>query len=307
MERKKTYFNTLANYCDEYKKILLVGADNVTSKQMQNIRIALRGKASVLMGKNTMMTKAIRTILTKHPKLEKVLPHVKENIGFIFTNEEPATIRAILDANKVSAPARQGAISPVAVVIPAGPTPMEPTKTSFFQALSIATKITKGAIEIIADVHLLKVGDKVGSSEATLLQMLKIKPFFYGMNIFQIYDDGVVFEPSVLDLTEEDIVRKFSEGISNIAALSLAISYPTQASIPHLLAGAIKNVIAISVATDIEVAAAQKIKAYIADPSAFAVAAAPVASSSAAPAAASKPVVEEKPESEEEMGFGGLF
>ena len=39
---------------------------------MQQIRIALRGTAEVLMGKNTMMRKAIRGHLDSNPALEKV-------------------------------------------------------------------------------------------------------------------------------------------------------------------------------------------------------------------------------------------
>lgn len=62
-------------------------------------------------------------------------------------------------------------------------TGLGPEKTSFFQALSIATKISRGTIEILNKVHLIKVGEKVGASEATLLQMLKIFPFSYGLNI----------------------------------------------------------------------------------------------------------------------------
>ncbi|MFN9945103.1 MAG: hypothetical protein ACK56I_37110 [bacterium] len=41
---------------------------------------------------------------------------------------------------------------------------MGPEKTSFFQALSIPTKITKGTIEIISDVPLIKAGDRVSFS-----------------------------------------------------------------------------------------------------------------------------------------------
>ena len=37
----------------------------------QEIRIALRGKAIVLMGKNTMMRKAIRGHLEKNPELDR--------------------------------------------------------------------------------------------------------------------------------------------------------------------------------------------------------------------------------------------
>ena len=47
------------------------------------------------------------------------------------------------------APARAGAIAPVDVTIPAQVTSLGPEKTSFFQALQIPTKITRGTIEII--------------------------------------------------------------------------------------------------------------------------------------------------------------
>jgi large subunit ribosomal protein LP0 len=60
---------------------------------MQEIRIALRGKAVVLMGKNTMMRKAIRGHLEKNPDLERLLPHIKNNVGFVFTKEELTLVR----------------------------------------------------------------------------------------------------------------------------------------------------------------------------------------------------------------------
>ena len=68
--------------------------DNVGSKQMQQIRIALRGRAVVLMGKNTMMRKAIRGHLDNNPDLERLLPHIRGNIGFVFTKEELGALKA---------------------------------------------------------------------------------------------------------------------------------------------------------------------------------------------------------------------
>lgn len=70
---------------DEYPKCFIVGADNVGSQQMQQIRISLRGSSIVLMGKNTMMRKAIKDHLETNPALEKLLPHIKGNVGFVFT------------------------------------------------------------------------------------------------------------------------------------------------------------------------------------------------------------------------------
>ena len=58
----------------------LASIENIsTDKQMHEIRIALRGKAVVLMGKSTMMRKAIRGQLEKNPDTEMLLPHIKTN------------------------------------------------------------------------------------------------------------------------------------------------------------------------------------------------------------------------------------
>ena len=68
---------------------------------MQQIRVALRGKGVILMGKNTTIRKAIRGQLDKNPGLEKLLPYVKSNVGFVFTNADLPAIRDIIQANKV--------------------------------------------------------------------------------------------------------------------------------------------------------------------------------------------------------------
>merc|ERR1712045_996864 len=243
---KANYFIKIEKFFDEYDKCFIVCADNVGSLQMQQIRMSLRGKAEVLMGKNTMMRKAIRGMLDKHAELEKILPCIVGNVGFVFTSEDLNDIRDALLSNKVKAPARAGAIAPVDVIIPAQNTGLGPEKTSFFQALSIPTKIARGTIEIISDVHLISVGDKVGASESTLLNLLNISPFSYGLVVENVYDDGSVFSPKVLDITDEDLKSTFMAGVANIAAVSLAIGYPTAASAPHSIANGLKNLMAIA-------------------------------------------------------------
>jgi len=302
---KANYFVKLVTLLEEYPKCFIVGADNVGSKQMQEIRIALRGKAVVLMGKNTMMRKAIRGHLDKNPDLERLLPHIKQNVGFVFTNEELVDIRDLLLANKVKAPARAGAIAPLDVIVPAQNTGMGPEKTSFFQALSIPTKITKGTIEIIQDVPLIKAEDKVGMSEATLLNMLNISPFTYGLVVQKVYEAGSVFSPEILDITDEDLKARFMQGVATVAAVSLSINYPTLASVPHSIVNGMKNLLSVAAVTDITFKEAEMIKEFLADPSKFA-AAAPAAATTAAaaPAAAAAAPVEEEEEEDDDMGFG---
>jgi len=302
--QKADYFEKLRGLLTQYKSLFLVGVDNVGSNQMHQIRQALRGEAVILLGKNTMIRRAIRGFLNEFPDYERLLPYVKGNVGFVFTNKDLKEIREKITANRVAAPARAGAIAPLDVFIPAINTGLDPSKTSFFQALGVPTKIARGTIEIVNEVHLVHKAAKVGASEATLLNMLNISPFTYGMVVQQVFDSGNVFQPSILDIEEKELLSYFTVAIRNVTSVSLAAGYPTIVSISHSLVNSYKNLLAISVETDYDFEGSEKIKAYLADPSAFAAAApvaddSPAATTESAPAAAAEP----EEESDDDMGL----
>lgn len=308
-ENKAGYFDKLKGLLEEYKSVFIVTVDNVSSQQMHEIRLALRGQGVVLMGKNTMVRRAVKGFVADSPEYERLLPFVKGNVGFVFTNADLKEIRDKILANKVAAPARAGAIAPLDVWVPAGNTGMEPGKTSFFQALGVPTKIARGTIEITTDLKLVDAGTKVGASEATLLNMLNISPFTYGMGIAQVYDQGNTFPPSVLDIEESQLLKTFSSAITTIAAISLATNFPTLPSVMHSVVNSYKNVLAVAVATDFEWDEIKELKDRIANPDAYASAGPVATSSDAAPAAAAAEEKKEESEAEEsgDEGFGGLF
>jgi large subunit ribosomal protein LP0 len=306
--RKAEYFEKMVKLLDDYDRIFIVNVDNVGSKQMQQIRMKLRGTAEVLMGKNTMMRKVLNTYLKSHPghPYEQLLATMRGNVGLVFTHGDLGEVRTLIEENRVPAPARVGAIAPIDVIVPAGPTGADPGQTSFFQVLQIPTKITKGQIEMTSDVQLIKKGEKVGNSEAMLLSKLDIKPFTYGLVIESVYDSGSLFAPAVLDLTQDVLLSRFMAGVSNIAAISLVLGMPTLASLPHSIANAFKKLLAITVQTDnYTFDKANAYKEYLADPSKFA-SAGGAGAGGAAPAAEEAKAVEES-ESEEEMGGMDMF
>jgi len=310
-QRKQAYFARLIKFLDEYPCILVVGADNVGSNHMQNIRRELRLKVThLLMGKNTMIRKAVRGHVANNPALEALLPLIKGNVGFVFCKSDLPEIKKILQTNRVEAPAKQGSIAPSKVVVLAMNTGLEPTQTSFFQALNIPTKIARGQIEIIQDVNLIEEGQKIGASEANLLAKLNIKPFSYGLTVGSVYDHGSIYSHKVLDLTDEDLLSKFHRGVRNIASLSLAIGIPTVASLPHSITRGYKNILSISLATEYTFEKAQKIKDYLANPGAFVATAPVVAATQPKGGAPAKEAKEEKKkeevkeQSDEDMGFG---
>lgn len=283
----------------------MVNVDNVGSNQMHQIRQAIRGNGTILMGKNTMVRRAIRLILADHPDFERFLPLVKGNVGFVFTSGDLKETRDLIVSNKVAAPAKAGALAPNDIIVPAGNTGMEPGKTSFFQALQVPTKIARGTIEIVSDVHLVAAGDRVDASQAVLLNMLAISPFTYGMKIIQIFSEGQLFPESVLDVSEDELLERFMSGVKSIAAISLAINYPTLASVTHSLVNSYKQVLAVAIETDYSFPEAEALKDRLANPDAYATAA-PAASTGAAAggAAAEEKPAEAEEESDDDMGFG---
>jgi large subunit ribosomal protein LP0 len=308
--KKVDYFKKMTGFLNTYSKVFVVLVDNVGSQQMNATRRQMRGVAEILMGKNTLMRKVLKDFLEKNPGHFHASLDVKMtgNVGFVFTNAELPKVRDMILANRVPAPARIGAIAPVDVSVPAGPTGCDPGQTSFFQVLQIPTKIVKGQIEITNVVNLIKKGDKVGSSEAALLSKLNIKPFSYGLSIDCIFDQGSMFSVDVLDITDDEIISKFVQALTKVASLSLEIGYPTQASLPHVIGQAFKTIVAVAVGLDnYTFTEAEPFKAYLKDPSAFA-SSAPVAEpaagggSSAPVAAAAAP---EKPKEEEVDALDG--
>ncbi|XVF24062.1 hypothetical protein REPUB_Repub13aG0094400 [Reevesia pubescens] len=194
------------------------------------------------MGKNTMMKRSIRMHAekTSNQAFPNLIPLLQGNVGLIFTKGDLKEVGEEVAKYKVGAPARVGLVAPIDVVVPPGNTGLDPSQTYFFQVLNIPTKINKGAVEIITLVELIKNGDKC------------------------VYDNGSVFSPEALDLTEDDLIEKFATGVFMVTALSLAISYPTLAAAPHMFINAYKNVLALAVATEYSFPQADKVNEYLA-------------------------------------------
>ena len=156
----------------------------------------------------------------------------------------------------------------------------------------------KAQIDIIADKQVITAGDKIGATEAGLLDKLKIYPFEYKMEVTKVLQNGSLFDAAVLDLDTNAILAKFKNAIKTQAKLSLGLGVPTSASAPHTLLNGFKNLVAFSASSgfsfkqgDVLLEAAKN---------------APAAGP-ATTAAAAAPVEETKKEEEEDVDMGGLF
>lgn len=278
-DRKVAFVKKLLTLLDTYSKVVVVGADHVGSNQLQKIRARLRGSGTLLMGKKTIVRMALHANATKYAAFNVLEPHLRGNVGLLFVKNEVemSEIRKVIEENRVGAPAKAGSVSPVDVTIPTGNTGLEPTKTSFFQALNIPTKIAKGTVEILVPHLLLKAGDKVGNSEASLLQMMGIKPFSYGLSIQCVYDNGIVYDASVLDITDAMLEKSMKEAVANLTGFSLGASFLTDLSVQSVVSSGYRDLLAVAMSTEYSFKQAEQYKKSVE----VAAAAAPVAAAAA--------------------------
>lgn len=186
-------------------------------------------------------------------------------------------------------------ISQCDVVVPCGSTGLDPSQISFFHALQISTKINKGQIEIVKDFLVCTKNTPVNNSAAALLKKLNITPFEYGMEIIGVYSAGSILDASIVSITPDSILAKFSTCVSNISAMSLALNMPNACSIPHMIANSFKNICAISMESGFEIEAMKNMSA-----------AAPV-SAAVETKKVEAQVEEEEEEEEEDVDMGDLF
>jgi large subunit ribosomal protein LP0 len=264
-DRKIVLAKELEELFDEYQKLFVVTVDNVTSNQLHEIRKSMRGTAVIYCGKNTQMRRVIRNLEETRPELEKVRQACKLNVALVFTNGNLAEVRDMILDNKKPSPAKAGAIAQVDVIIEKGVTTLEPSMTSFLQALNIGSKITKGSIEIINDIHLLHEGVKVDPSQAALLQKLDIMPFAYGLLPIGVFDGQAMFAPEILDISDEQILAAFSGALREITALSLELEKPCMASVTYSIMLAFMNMMALAAETDVTFEKAEPMKAFLKD------------------------------------------
>lgn len=57
-----------------------------------------------------------------------------------------------------------------------------------------------------------------------------------------VYDNGSLYHPSILDITDADIRSRFIEGAAIVTMISLAIGYPTKTSVPHMITNAFRYI-----------------------------------------------------------------
>jgi large subunit ribosomal protein L10 len=245
---KKEIFTDLVQLLEKYSVIAVADLEKVRSSQIQEIRKKLRGKADLIVAKNTILRKASVSIASKKENVDKFAEGLTGSKVLIFTQMDPFELIMFLNRNKVRVPAKGGDIATSDIIVPAGNTGLQPGPViSEFNEAKVQTRIEAGSIFVARDTVVASKGEAISTKTASLLSKLGMKPMEAGLILSSAYDNGLVLGANDLTFDLDQMKSDFD------SAARLAFSVAVEANImlpqtaPAIISKAYRQAVAVSV------------------------------------------------------------
>jgi large subunit ribosomal protein L10 len=238
-EEKVKEVEELKKLIESYPVIGILDMFKLPSKQLQEIRKKIRGKALIKMTKKSLLKLAIKnSSKQKIQELEKMIP---QQPAIVLTELEPFKFYLMISRMKSPTVAREGDVATNDILVSAGPTSLLPGPViSELTKVGIPVGVEEGKIAVKKDTVVAKKGEKISKQLAAALRKLNIEPMEVGLNIVSIYENGVIYGKDVLELVNF-FPEKLKEAFNKALSLSVAIAYPTKHNIKFLLTKAFNN------------------------------------------------------------------
>ena len=229
--KKKQTMKEVDAQLKEYPVVGLLNMHKLPGRQLHEIRNKLRGQAVIRMVK-----KALIVRLLKKRGLEGLDAHIQGEPAFFRTKEDPFKMAKVLQRSKSPTMAKAGDIAPRDIVIPAGITNLTPGPViGELQRVKIPAGVEGEKIVIKKDTTIVKEGEEISADVAGILSKLEIQPMEIGLNLVAVWENGIVYEKSILFVPDDYYLNELQIAASHALNLSVAVGYATPESMPLLI------------------------------------------------------------------------
>lgn len=226
----------LRQIMDSHPVVGIVGIRGIPAPQMQEMRALLREKAVLRVSKNSLIERAL-----ENGKMG-LKDYIEGEVGIIAANMNPFKLYRELEKLRTKAPAKGGEIAPEDIVIKKGDTPFKPGPiVGDLQKVGIPAAIEGGKVVIKKDVTIVKKGEKISPDLAKILTRLEIKPIEIGLQVYALFEDGVIFTPDVLAVDMDKLMADMRNAASRAFILAVEIGYPTRETIEAIIGKAYRD------------------------------------------------------------------
>jgi len=245
---KKEIYSDLIELLQKYPVVAVADLQKVRSSQIQEIRKKLRGKAELIVAKNTILRKASENLAGEKTNVDKFAGALTGSKVLIFSQMNPYELIIFLNKNKVRVPAKGGDVATSEIMVQAGNTGLQPGPViSEFNEAKVQTRIEGGSIFIAKDTVVAKKGDVISTKTASLLSKLGMKPMEAGLSLAYAYDHGLVLSPNDLTFDLEQMKSDFSNAVRLAFGVALEANIVLPATAPQIISKAYRQAVAVSV------------------------------------------------------------
>ena len=215
-------------------------------KQLFAIKEKLRGKAKVKVAKKSLIELALKD--SKKEGIHKLNEFLKEQPAFLFSDQNPFDLAAILIASKSKAAAKPGDIAPSDIMVPAGLTslPAGPA-IGDLQKAGLPASVEGGKIAIKKDTVIVKAGGKISKEVADAMAKLGIEPMEIGLDLLAVLDSGTIYKKDILFIPRAKYVDDLKTAYLNAFNLSVGIEFVTKDNVKIFLSNAHKDALNLAV------------------------------------------------------------
>ncbi len=227
----------------------LVSIKGIRTKQLQGIRRALKGKATIRVLRGTLLEKSIEKV--KLPNIKSLEPFINGQIALITTELSPVSLYSTLHDSRQKAAARGGEIAPEDIIVAAKETNFPPgPMISEFQKVGLQTAIEKGKIVIKKEALFVKKGEKISRDKAKIMEKLEIFPLDIGLDVVGAYEDGVIFDREAMSLTPAVVMSMIATAFAGAKAVAKSATFMVKEIIPDMIVKARMEAESLAIASN---------------------------------------------------------
>jgi len=224
----------LKELISQYKVIGLLNMHKLPARQLGQIKNSISDVAKIRMSKKILISKVLKE--SGKANIDKLVEKIKDEPALLLSNENPFKVFSTLKNNRSKASAKAGDKAMIDIVVPKGPTELPPGPAiSTLQKIKLKASVQGGKITVIDDKTVCKPGDVVTSDIADVLSLLKIEPMEIGLDLVAAWEDGMVYDRDILDVSVEDYIRDMENAVHQAVNLSVNVGYPTGLTIKLML------------------------------------------------------------------------
>ncbi len=243
---KKAVVKKIVTLGKQYPIIGILNMESLPAGSLLQMKKQLRGKVELVMTRKTLIQHGLKELKLQNG--EQLLGKITGMPALMFTKENPFALYRIIKKSKTPAAAKAGQISPRDIVLQPGPTPFTPGPViSEFAQLGIKAGVEGGKVAIKQETTVVREGEPINAKLASMLQRLGIEPMEIGLDLACVYEKGIIYPRSVLDIDEDKFMADLMGAVSGAFNLAIDITFINKDTIETLLGKAHREAKAVGV------------------------------------------------------------